>query len=164
MLYLKEEVVTCTNSLTVVGATFTPLQTNATAGEIVSYQCVPGFESITNNGTVSCQGDGTWSAPSDPCQKCGTYSANYEKRAGKYFYPPQTLMSWYPSTTGSAGSITSTYCKSSCTSRPDFTCVGAYHKPGYCLLVWIRIEEDINLYDPYYYDNPDYDEFIRLCN
>ncbi|VDI41040.1 Hypothetical predicted protein [Mytilus galloprovincialis] len=156
-------VVTCTNSVTVVGATFTPLLTNATAGDIIPYQCVPGFESITNTGDIKCQGNGTWSTPSDPCQKCGMYSANYETRAGMYFFPPQTLMSWYPTTTGSTTSITATYCKSSCTSRPDFTCVAAYHKPGFCLRVWIRIEENINLYAPYYYNNTDYVEFIRLC-
>jgi len=84
-------------------------------------------------------------------------------RPGMLFYPPDTIMDYYPTTTGSESVVTASYCQKQCSLRSDFTCVAAYYKPGYCFQTWIRVEENITLYSQYYQKNEDYNEYIREC-
>jgi hypothetical protein len=68
--------VACSTNITVVGASFT-VPPDPKEGNIIAYQCVTGFESSSGSGSGSivCQGNGKWSAPSDPCQsKSNTYT------------------------------------------------------------------------------------------
>ena len=71
--------VTCSANIAVVGASFT-VPPDPKEGDIIVYQCVTGFESSSGSGrgSIVCQGNGKWSAPSDPCQsKSNTYSQTY---------------------------------------------------------------------------------------
>jgi hypothetical protein len=75
-LYFAE--VTCSANIAVVGASFT-VPPDPKEGDIVVYQCVAGFESSSGSGrgSIVCQENGKWSAPSDPCQsKSNTYNQN----------------------------------------------------------------------------------------
>ena len=59
--------VPCSENIIVVGASLT-VPSDPHERDIITYQCVTGFESSSGSGgSISCQSNGTWSAPSDPC-------------------------------------------------------------------------------------------------
>jgi len=59
--------VKCLLNITIVGAAL-KIPGDVEAGDIISYQCVPGFETTSGSGgSIQCLPDGNWSEPSNEC-------------------------------------------------------------------------------------------------